>query len=333
MNTDTKSRPNYRIYDRTGGGVTEDIHADSLEDAIQQGRDWIEGGDWDGGDRPDKGRGVIAVCRTIELECEVGPIIYGPDEDAPAELETLAQYSLDRQPSGRLYSYMTAADYAVGEADALMREMPAALGTVEVSAIPDDDGDHLIIVTPGPDWPTVEDEEATRDADTHDCSGSYSDDEPECPVEAGWDFVSTASAGLDEFGCYSHGGTAMTHYEVCRNTGIYRDTYDPGVQRNPDEALEVVTYRERDAASEAYIVERHTDDDGFIPDWLAEHLDRSLSTRMSAEQADEWVRSHSDDDELDSDELEHAFAAVFGRRADDSDRSDGLWSHLCAHIQ
>lgn len=45
MKTETytaPSRPNYRIYDRTGGGVTHDIHADSLEDAnrtkLPQGR-------------------------------------------------------------------------------------------------------------------------------------------------------------------------------------------------------------------------------------------------------------------------------------------------------
>lgn len=39
-------RPNYRIYDRTGGCATEDIYAESLEDAIRQGREWIEAGDW-----------------------------------------------------------------------------------------------------------------------------------------------------------------------------------------------------------------------------------------------------------------------------------------------
>lgn len=48
MNNQTESskQPNYRIYDRTGGGVTEDIYAESLEDAIEQGREWILEGDW-----------------------------------------------------------------------------------------------------------------------------------------------------------------------------------------------------------------------------------------------------------------------------------------------
>lgn len=38
--------PNYRIYDRTGGGVTEDIYAESLDDAIERGREWITDGEW-----------------------------------------------------------------------------------------------------------------------------------------------------------------------------------------------------------------------------------------------------------------------------------------------
>lgn len=248
-------KANYRIYDRTGGGVTEDIYAETLEDAITAGREWIEEGDWSGGLR-DPDPGIVGWRRTIELECEVGEIIY----DAAGEI----------------------------------------------------------------------DEDATDAAERHDCSGSYSDDEPDCPVDEGWDFVDTATAGLDDFGCRSHGGTAMTHYAVCRNTGIYRDTYGPGSQRNPDEPLEIVTYRERDEASETYIVHRHTDDDGYIPPWLAEYLDCSMSTRMTEEQAKEWIAGHSDDDVLDEGELEHAFAAIFGRRADDQARAEGLWSHLCA---
>lgn len=45
--TTTTQLPNYRIYDRTGGGVTYDIYASSMEDAIAQGREWIEDGDWE----------------------------------------------------------------------------------------------------------------------------------------------------------------------------------------------------------------------------------------------------------------------------------------------
>lgn len=53
---------------------------------------------------------------------------------------------------------------------------------------------------------------------------------------------------------------------------------------------------------------------------------------MSKQQAIEWVKNHSDDDTLNDDELEAAFLAIFERAADDDDREQGLWSHLCASI-
>lgn len=52
---------------------------------------------------------------------------------------------------------------------------------------------------------------------------------------------------------------------------------------------------------------------------------------MTEDEATAWVRSHSDDDHLDEQQLEAAFCAIFGRDADDDDRAEGLWSHLCAH--
>lgn len=62
-------KANYRIYDMTGGGVTEDIYAESLEDAIKQGREWIEAGDW--GDD----------CDGETLHCEVYEIVRDEDGD------------------------------------------------------------------------------------------------------------------------------------------------------------------------------------------------------------------------------------------------------------
>ena len=78
----TAQTPNYRIYDRTGGGVTEDIYATSLDDAIEQGREWIEAGDWSGcaGDDEDGGE----TCRTIALECCVGEIVRDEPSDPPS---------------------------------------------------------------------------------------------------------------------------------------------------------------------------------------------------------------------------------------------------------
>jgi hypothetical protein len=54
---------------------------------------------------------------------------------------------------------------------------------------------------------------------------------------------------------------------------------------------------------------------------------------MSKQEAVEWVRGHGDDDQLDEDEIEDAFCAIFGRSADDDDRKEGLWNHLCAAVK
>lgn len=46
-----------------------------------------------------------------------------------------------------------------------------------------------------------------------------------------------------------------------------------------------------------------------------------------------WVEEYAtreEDVELDDVELEQAFEAIFERPADDQDRDEGLWSHLCA---
>lgn len=322
------SLPNYRIYDRTGGGVTHDIRADTLDEAIEAGRDWIENGDWSGCSEGHDDSDVIARVRSVELECEVGEIVYRPTE--PHILPLCSRWDLwspewDTESKQWRIDVSDIADE--GNERVAIAEAVTTLTGGEWDYEP---VGARCIWTPPADVEMEEDEEATNAADTHDCSGTYTDAEPDCSVDEGWDFVSTVTAGLDEFGCRSHGGTAMTHYEVCRNTGVYRETMDPGCQRNSGEPTEIVTYRERDKHSEAYVVEHHTDDDGFLPEWLATYLDRSLSTRMTEEQAREWVAEHGNDDELDAEELEHAFAAIFGRRANDQERTEGVWSHLNA---
>ena len=54
---------------------------------------------------------------------------------------------------------------------------------------------------------------------------------------------------------------------------------------------------------------------------------------MTKNEATKWVLAHEDGDELDEDELEAAFTAIFERDADDEDREEGLWSHLCAAMR
>jgi hypothetical protein len=51
---------------------------------------------------------------------------------------------------------------------------------------------------------------------------------------------------------------------------------------------------------------------------------------MTKNEAIEFVRSHSDDEQLDIDDVESAFVALFDREPDDQDRNEGLWSHCCA---
>jgi hypothetical protein len=51
---------------------------------------------------------------------------------------------------------------------------------------------------------------------------------------------------------------------------------------------------------------------------------------MTSKEATQWVRDHYDDEELDDEELEEVFAAIYGRYPDDDDMRDGLWSLVCA---
>lgn len=54
---------------------------------------------------------------------------------------------------------------------------------------------------------------------------------------------------------------------------------------------------------------------------------------MTKTQAIEWVKSHTDEDDLDESNLEAAFTAIFDRKPDDEDWEQGLWSHLCAAVE
>ncbi len=53
---------------------------------------------------------------------------------------------------------------------------------------------------------------------------------------------------------------------------------------------------------------------------------------MTERQAVRWVHEHTDDDELDDDDLRDAFMAIFGR-APDAEEMQHAWSHLCAAVE
>lgn len=245
---------NYRVYDRTGGGVTQDISAVSLEDAIEKGRDWIEDGEWSG-------------CR------EDGDII-------------------------RLGITL----------DACVRKITHDVG-----------GDDI-----------------TEEQDAHDCSGSYSDPEPECEEGGGdddgghdWQSPHELVGGIDDNpGVWATGGTSMRFATVCGRCGCYRTENRVGCQRNADDADATVEYRDADDDSKAWLKQYHSDDN-WLPDWLAIYLGISPTVKYTEGEAKEWVADHADDDDLNKEDLEHVFAAIIGRRAEDHDRSDGLWSLVC----
>lgn len=54
---------------------------------------------------------------------------------------------------------------------------------------------------------------------------------------------------------------------------------------------------------------------------------------MTKQEAREYVENHRDDDNLDREEVEAAFSALYGRRPDIQDRRDGVWSLCCAAVE
>lgn len=53
---------------------------------------------------------------------------------------------------------------------------------------------------------------------------------------------------------------------------------------------------------------------------------------MAKTQVEQYIADHADDDEHDAAELEEIFASAYGRRPDDTDREQGLWSLICAAV-
>lgn len=341
MSTNTKS-PNYRIYDRTGGGATQDIYAESLDDAIRQGREWIEDGNWSSED------GTIR--KGVTLDACVRPIMrtvyYIEASYTGCATDRRGPYaSLDeaRAAADSIRDTLEECDVEDANYAYRLREThpDAEVEHVESYATGDGDCDYTSIYSvTGQDVDGLINDEATGDQDAADCSGSHSDEEPECTSEGpgdddgGHDWRSPYSllGGLRENpGVWGRGGTTTETKTVCACCGKYRTETHAGSQRNPGDAESVVEYSDADEDSEAWLVRIH-EEDGWIPDWLAEQLDRPPTTRYTEETAKEYVESHTDDDDLEAEDLEHVFAALTGRRATEKDRAEGLWSHCCQAV-
>ena len=54
-----------------------------------------------------------------------------------------------------------------------------------------------------------------------------------------------------------------------------------------------------------------------------------MKLTMTKEEATEWVYDQDEEQEIDADDLEAAFAALYGRPSDEEDCQNGLWSLCC----
>lgn len=242
---------NYRIYDRTGNGVTEDIYAETLEDAMQQGREWIEAGDWSSED---------GTYRTISLQCCVREIVR-------YRSEPLADESIDE-------------DGDLIDAEGYLIHTAADMGEI--------------------------DEDATSDNDSHDCSGEYSDELPECEIsedgEHDWQSPHSIVGGIKENpGVWSNGGTIFSTKEVCSCCGKYKSETDNGSQCHPDEDRCVIEIEDADEASLDWIMRQNN---GYLPDELGEHLSREEDT------------------------LAHMLSTVGELQSEAQDISHGIWTEI-----
>lgn len=146
--------PNYRIYDRTGGGCRHDIYAASLEDAIEQGRDWIEDGDWSGGDYDYDGNFRE---RTIKLDCCVREIAYVPD-----------LRSIEALP-GVCDVRVVTVDVDTDSMASLRAMLP---GTEQGEPVIHEDYTDIMLVLTA-EVPQMIDDRATDQGQSWDCSGTY----------------------------------------------------------------------------------------------------------------------------------------------------------------
>lgn len=106
-------------------------------------------------------------------------------------------------------------------------------------------------------------------------------EEPDCldGEDHDWQSPLTLLGGLEENpGVWGsdHGGLHIT--EVCARCGIYRVTDTGATNRSNGQRMTSVTFRDADKESLAWL-RIHHDDDGYLPDWLAEYLDCEEETR------------------------------------------------------
>lgn len=333
MKTNTENRPNYRIYDRTGGGVTEDIYAETLEEAIEAGREWIEDGDWSGlsgGEDAGEGR----VYRTVALECEVSPIIRSAyyivrySSGSPAEMDGPfasiddARAKINGEHEVSIEPYDSAEDgvYRSQEARGVDREN-VSVELVEGWSSDEGSEDYEAVYEAyGTDVDGDEQDLRTAAAQRHDCSGTYSDELPDCEARDHgpentadpdhlseeqdaeghiWESPYQVVGGIRENpGVWGGQGTYLHHRSVCRLCGQYRETTTGGREDcDHGKPISTVTIKDRDEASTAWLKRTH-EDDGYLPAWLVEMLGEE-GERLSREEMEQAFRDFAADEAQD----------------------------------
>jgi hypothetical protein len=296
LNNMSTIKNNYRIYDRTGGGVTHDIYATNLDDAIEQGRAWIEDGDWsseDGDWSSEDG-----TYRTRTLECCVRRTQYRLDIAKLREIPGVL--AADVNPAGQVV-LTCSTDY---------QDASGLVGAFVAGSTVDDEGCWDMVFEALPDTPKEIDEAATSMEFGHDCSGSYSDELPEC--EADEDSVASTPEERDEAlhvwkspyqlvggiednpGVWSNGGACYTFRAVCAVCGKYKYEVDKGSQCHASESRIIITLEDADDASKEWLKELH-ETNGYLPAWLAEYLDCEEETLTRMQEAVSDLQTEAQD--------------------------------------
>jgi hypothetical protein len=128
------------------------------------------------------------------------------------------------------------------------------------------------------------------------------------------DWTSEGEGGLSENpGVWSVGGTSMVFHTHCTKCGLKRIEHHTGSQRNPGEH-DTVEYAQPDS---------------WCAECEQEECGCERSKTMSEDDARDWVVGHDDSDDLDREELEAAWEALYGRKlsSDEAEADDAtLWS-------
>jgi hypothetical protein len=241
-------RENYRIYDRTGGGSTHDIYADDLDEAIEAGREWIEGGCWDQDEEE------------LTLDCEVAEILYRPlMPDVAITQADLWEPEWDGE--ARQWS-VDVSDLPEGDPHPSKERVAEILTRKTGGTWSYDSGSDSLVWSPPADAEDEEDEDAMDDAEMHDCSGTLAaKDAPECLDGDcdGHDWRSPYSllGGCKENpGVWGSGHGSISSSSVCACCGLYR-TVDYGATNSSNGTKTTrTTYEDADEASIAWLMRR-----------------------------------------------------------------------------